>query len=130
MHNSNWHTFLEAQGARIDGGEMRHFGALSDELIAARDNTVLCDLSQFGILKVSGEDAQSFLQNLCSNDIKAITPNLAQLNSLNTAKGRAMATFLIWQNGTDYFLQLHNSLLATIQKKLSMYVLRSKVKIE
>jgi folate-binding protein YgfZ len=87
-------------------------------------------LSQFGILKVSGEEAQTFLQNLCSNDIKAITPNLAQLNSLNTAKGRVLATFLVWQSGADYFLQFPHSLLAAMHKKLSMYVLRAKVKIE
>jgi folate-binding protein YgfZ len=130
MHNSDWQTFLETQGAQIEDGVAQDFGAVADERIATRDGTVLCDLSQFGILKVSGEDAQSFLHNLCSNDIKAITPNLAQLNSLNTAKGRVLATFLVWQNGAEYFLHLPISLLTPIQKKLSMYVLRAKVKIE
>lgn len=130
MHNSGWQTFLETQGAQIGDGVTQYFGDVNAEIICARDNTVLCDLSQYGILKVSGEDSQSFLQNLCSNDIKAINPNLAQLNSLNTAKGRVLATFLIWQNGIDYFLQLPYGLLASIQKKLSMYVLRSKVKVE
>jgi folate-binding protein YgfZ len=130
MQNSNWQTFLEKQGARIDDGVVQYFGNASDERIATRDGTVICDLSQFGVLKVSGEDAQSFLQNLCSNDIKAITPNLAQLNCLNTAKGRVLATFLVWQSGADYFLQIPHSLLTSIHKKLSMYVLRAKVKIE
>ncbi len=130
MHKSNWLTFLETQGAHIKEGVVQHFGDSNTEIISTRDNISLCDLSQFGIIKVSGEDAQAFLQNLCSNDIKAITPVLAQLNSLNTAKGRVLATFLIWQNGNDYFLQLPDTLLAAIQKKLSMYVLRSKVKIE
>jgi len=130
MQNSNWLDFLKTQGAQFIDGVAVDFGNTATELVAARDSTVLCDLSQFATLRVSGEDAQSFLQNLCSNDIKAITPNLAQFNSLNTAKGRVLATFLIWQNGTDYFLHLPNALLATIQKKLSMYVLRSKVKIE
>jgi folate-binding protein YgfZ len=130
MHNSIWQTFLETQGARIAEGVIQDFGNASAERIATRDATVICDLSQFGVLKVSGEDAQTFLQNLCSNDIKAITPNLAQLNSLNTAKGRVLATFLVWQSGTDYFLQLPHSLLTSMHKKLSMYVLRAKVKIE
>jgi folate-binding protein YgfZ len=130
MHNSNWLIFLENQGAQIKDGVAQHFGDANAEIISARDTTVLCDLNQYGLLKVSGEDAQSFLQNLCSNDIKSITPTFAQLNSLNTAKGRVLATFLVWQYGTDYLLQLPNSLLTIIQKKLSMYVLRSKVKIE
>lgn len=130
MHNSSWQTFLKTQGAQIEDNVVQNFGAQSNELIATRDGTTLCDLGQFGILQVSGDDAQSFLHSLCSNDIKLITPNLAQLNSLNTAKGRVLATFLTWQNGADYFLHLPGALLAPIQKKLSMYVLRAKVKIE
>ncbi|TAJ79076.1 MAG: folate-binding protein [Gallionellaceae bacterium] len=130
MLNANWQAFLEQQGAHPQDGIVQDFGDASTERIATRDGTVLCDLSQFGMLKVSGDDAQSFLQNLLSNDIKAVTPQLAQLSSFNTAKGRVVATFLIWQNGSDYFLQLPATLIAPMQKKLSMYVLRAKVKIE
>ncbi len=127
--NPAWHEFLATQGAHLQDGVVQHFGDAQAELIAARDATVLCDLSQFGTLKVSGEDAQTFLQNLFSNDVKAVTPALAQWTSFNSAKGRMLASFLVWQNGTDYFLQLPRGLCGAIQKKLSMYVLRSKVKI-
>ncbi|MFA5824645.1 MAG: folate-binding protein [Gallionellaceae bacterium] len=130
MLNPNWQTFLQEHGAQFQDGIAQNFGDASAELIATRDGTVLCDLSQFGILKVSGDEAQSFLQNLCSNDIKTVSPQQAQLSSLNTAKGRVLATFLIWQSGADYYLHLPASLIAAIQKKLSMYVLRAKVKIE
>jgi folate-binding protein YgfZ len=91
---------------------------------------VLCDLSQFGILKVSGEEAKGFLHNLFSSDVNALTLENALPSSFNTAKGRALATLLIWREGADFLLQLPQSLIAAIQKKLSMYVLRSKVKIE
>jgi folate-binding protein YgfZ len=130
MLNPNWQTFLEQQRAQIQEGVVQDFGNATAERFATRDGTVLCDLSQFGMLKVSGDDAQSFLQNLCSNDIKAVTPQCAQLSSLNTAKGRVLATFLVWQNGADYFLHLPGALLAPMQKKLTMYVLCAKVKIE
>ncbi|MFA6013551.1 MAG: folate-binding protein [Gallionellaceae bacterium] len=130
MHNSDWQTFLESEGAHIQNEVVQDFGDAAAERIATRDATVLCDLSQFGLLKVSGEDAQSFLQNMCSNDIKLVTPQRAQLSSFNTAKGRVLATFIIRQEGADYFLHLPHALLASIHKKFSMYVLRSKVKIE
>ncbi len=130
MLNPNWQIFLQQHGAQLQDGITQNFGDACAERLATRDGTVLCDLSQFGILKVSGEEALSFLQNLCSSDIQAITPQLAQLSSLNTAKGRVLATFLIWQAGSDYYLHLPASLIATIQKKLTMYVLRAKVKIE
>ena len=128
--NPDWQTFLQRQHAHLHDGAALHFGDAQDELTAAQNSTILCDLSQFGILKVSGEDAQSFLQNMCSSDIREVGAQQAQISSLSTPKGRMLATFLIWQTDTDYFLHLPRSLCATILKRLSMYVLRSKVKIE
>ncbi|HEY5994508.1 MAG TPA: folate-binding protein YgfZ [Gallionellaceae bacterium] len=127
--NQSWHDFLSTCHAQFQDGVVQHFGDAAGELAAAQDGTVLCDLGQFGVLKVTGEDAQSFLQNLLSSNVKDVTSSKAQLSSFNTAKGRMLATFLIWQSGADYFLRLPRSLSAAMQKKLSMYVLRSKVKI-
>ena len=127
--NQAWHDFLSAQGALIQDSVVQHFGDAATERLATRDGTVLCDLSQFGILKVSGEDAQSFLQNLLSNDIRDVNGSRAQLSSFNNAKGRMLASMLIWRNGADFLLQLPRSQCEAIRKKLSMYVLRSKVKI-
>ena len=56
---------------------------------------MLCDLSQFGTLRVSGEDAQTLLQNLLSYDIREAGNTRAQLSSLNSPKGRMLATMLI-----------------------------------
>jgi len=127
--NSIWQDFLRQQGAKIQDGLVQHFGDAQTELATTRDSTVLCDLSQFGILKVAGEDAQSFLQNLLSSDVREIIEQRAQGSSLNSPKGRMQATFLIWRTGADYFLHLPRTLCLGIQKKLSMYVLRAKVKI-
>lgn len=128
--NREWEDFLATQGAQLRDNVVEHFGDAAAERIAARDGTVLCDLSQFGVVKVYGEDAKGFLHNLFSSDVNALTPQHALPSSLNTAKGRILATFLIWRNDAEYFLHLPQSLLAAIQKKLSMFVLRSKVKIE
>ncbi|MBU1424806.1 MAG: folate-binding protein YgfZ [Gammaproteobacteria bacterium] len=128
--NQDWQNFLAAQGAQIQDGTVQHFGDAVAEHTATRDGTVLCDLSQFGVIKVSGEEAQGFLHNLFSSDVNALTPQQALPSSFNTAKGRALATFMIWRTPDEFFLHLPQSLLATIQKKLTMYVLRAKVKIE
>jgi folate-binding protein YgfZ len=127
--NQDWQNFLTTQGAQIQDGAVLNLGDAAAELIATRDGTVLCDLSQFGVIKVSGDEAQGFLHNLFSSDVNALTPQHALPSSFNTAKGRALATFLIWRTSTEFFLHLPQSLLAAIQKKLTMYVLRSKVKI-
>jgi hypothetical protein len=128
--NPDWQHFLQQQHAQIQNDVVLHFGDIQNELLAAQNNSVLCDLSQFGTLKVSGEDAQSFLQNLLSSDLREVTAQHAQLSSLNSPKGRMLATFMIWRVEADYFLQLPLSLCPAILKRLSMFVLRSKVKIE
>ena len=40
-----------------------------------------------------------------------------------------LASMLVWPSGNDYLLQMPRGLCETLRKKLSMYVLRSKVKI-
>ena len=127
--NPDWHDFLTQHGATIEAGIVQRFGDAATELNSTAQITVLCDLSQFGTLRVSGEEAQSFLQNLLSNDIRDVSPTRAQFSSFNTAKGRMLATMLIWREEDDYLLQLPRVLCEPIRKKLSMYVLRAKVKI-
>src|SRR5665647_2907058 len=127
--NPDWHDFLTQHGAILAADIVQRFGDTAAELQATEQGTVLCDLSQFGTLRVSGEEAQSFLQNLLSNDIREISATRAQLSSFNTAKGRMLATMLIWREGEDYLLQLPRVLCEPIRKKLGMYVLRAKVKI-
>jgi len=127
--NPDWQNFLIQHAAAIDAGVVQSFGDPAAELLSTRQSTVLCDLGQFGTLRASGEDAQSFLQNMLSNDISEVSASHAQLSSLNSPKGRMLASMLIWRNGDDYLLQLPRVLCEPLRKKLSMYVLRAKVKI-
>ena len=127
--NPDWQNFLTQRAAAIDAGVVQHFGDAAAELCATAQGTVLCDLSQFGTLRVSGDEAQSFLQNLLSNDIREVSATHAQLSSLNSPKGRMQASMLVWRNGDGYLLQLPCVLCEPMRKKLSMYVLRAKVKI-
>lgn len=136
MMNENWKKFLTEQGATIQDGIVQYFGSGAGELVEARDGLVLCHLSQYGVLKVSGEDAETFLQNLVSSDVREVSPWRAQMSSLNTPKGRMLASFLIWRKGVlddadkAFLLQLPLSLCSGIHEHLSKYILRSKVKIE
>lgn len=127
--NPEWHNFLTQFGATIESGLVQRFGDTAAELNATAQDAVLVDLSQFGMLRVAGEEAPSFLQNLLSNDIREVSGTRSQLSSFNSAKGRILATLLIWREGDDYLLQLPRVLCEPIRKKLSMYVLRAKVKI-
>lgn len=127
--NPDWKDFLVRHAAAIESGVVQHFGDAAAERCATEQATVMCDLGQFGTLRVSGEDAQTFLQNLLSNDIRDVSTTRAQFSSLNSPKGRMLASMLIWRNGDDYLLQLPRDLCEPLRKKLGMYVLRAKVKI-
>jgi len=124
--NQNWNEFLARQGLSQDA---EHFSDQAAELKAARDATIVVPIADQGVIRASGEEAAGFLHNLMTNDVKNIPADGARLAALCTAKGRMMASFVIWREGADYLLQLSADILPTIQKKLTMYVLRSKVKI-
>ena len=127
--NPAWQTLLQENGARIAMNDVTDFGNPEAELQAARDGTVIVPLTHLGLIRAAGEDAAEFLHNLTSNDVKKLGAESAQYSSLNTPKGRMLASFLIWREDGGYVLQLSSDIQAAIHKKLSMYVLRSKVKL-
>nr|ART38181.1 F249 [uncultured bacterium] len=128
--NPEWTTFLSAQGLTADSAsQFEHFGALDAELQAARNGTVITPMADIGLIRVSGEDAASFLHNLVTNDIQGLAADSTRTAGFCTAKGRLLAIFLIWREGNDYLLLLPKEILPPLLKKLSMYVLRAKVKL-
>jgi len=90
-------------------------------------DTILTNLSDEGLIRVSGADAVAFLQGQLSTDTEKLSPALSQFSSWNNAKGRVVTLLRLFRRGDDIYLVLPQSLQATVQKKLSMYVLRSKV---
>ena len=90
--------------------------------------SVFCELPRFGLIRFSGAEAQTFLHNQLSCDVAALTGNKSTYGSYCTPKGRVLATFLLWRSGEDFFMQLPSPLREPIQKQLSKYILRSKVK--
>ena len=93
-------------------------------------NTVplFCDLSPLGVIGFSGADAQSFLHNQLTCDVAALAPDKSTYGSYCTPKGRMLATFLLWRSGEDFFMQLPSPLREPVQKQLTKFILRSKVK--
>ena len=129
--NTDWLEFLKQQNAHIDNDQMIvHFGDRDAELKAANTNDVLCELTHLGFIEVSGDEAQSFLQNQLSNDINLVSPQHSQLNAYCNAKGRALALFRVIQFHDSYYLQLPVELIDSTLKRLQMFVLRSKVTLE
>ncbi|HET8808480.1 MAG TPA: hypothetical protein VFM76_08875 [Methylophaga sp.] len=99
------------------------------------DKSIDCDQAGFAVLpdwqavQISGDDAESFLQNLLTNDVKAAHPDQAQLNGFCQAKGRLLAIFWLVRRADDFVLLLPADQADFLSQRLNMFKLRSKVAI-
>ncbi len=91
---------------------------------------VVVDLSHNALIGVSGDDAAAFLHGQLTNDVQALAVGGAQWNGWCSPKGRLLATFLLMRRADGYLLLIPAEIAAPIAKRLGMFVLRSKVKIE
>src|SRR5205823_4856141 len=86
-------------------------------------------LTRYGLLSVTGAEARAFLHAQLTNDIEHLAPDRSVLAGWCSAKGRLLASFLVIPSPTGFMLQLARDLAAPVAKRLSMFVLRAKVKI-
>ena len=83
------------------------------------------------VLSFDGADALSFLQSQLTNDVAALAVAGWQWQGYCSAKGRLQATFAMARTGEHAFAAVvHQSVAATLAKRLSMFRLRAKVTIE
>jgi folate-binding protein YgfZ len=122
-----WLQFLQEQGARVD----QDAGALdfNSDGAAIPPGGFVAPLTDLGLISLAGEDAAGFLHNQITNDVEHLSTGEARLAGYCTPKGRLLATFLMWKSADTIFLQLPRTIQPAIQKRLQMYVLRSKVKL-
>jgi folate-binding protein YgfZ len=87
-------------------------------------------LSHLGVIRAEGPDAANFLNGQLTQDFALLGPTEARLAALCTAKGRVTASFIGIKPQPDLVLLVcSRDILAATLKRLSMYVLRAKVKL-
>lgn len=102
------------------------YGPTGSELM---DGMVLLD--HFGVMEVRGEDAVKFLHGQLTQDLVLLPVGQARLAAYCTPKGRMLASFvLIKESEQTVLLVCSKDLVASTLKRLSMFVMRAKVKIE
>jgi folate-binding protein YgfZ len=84
-------------------------------------------LDHLGLIAFEGTDAPAFLNGQLTSDVQALTPERCQYGGYCTAKGRLLATFLLWRRERSFYLQLPAVLREPVQRQLSKFILRSKV---
>jgi len=90
----------------------------------------IAELSHLGVIRVEGDDAAKFLHGQLTQDFSLLGTDRARLAGFCNAKGRMQASFIGFkQNQSDILLVCSRDLLAATLKRLSMFVMRSKVKL-
>ncbi|MET0982746.1 MAG: folate-binding protein [Telluria sp.] len=128
---SNWTEHLASLGARFHIDEATAIEDFGRTLTAADLAAgFVAPVTDLGLIAVAGDDAASFLHNQLTNDVEHLGTGEARLAGYCTPKGRLQATFLIWRDASGtIWLQLPRSIQAPLQKRLAMFVMRSKAKL-
>ena len=86
-------------------------------------------LEERGILYISGDDTDTFLQNLISNDIKKVNDSNSCFASLLTPQGKYLFEFIITKHKKGYFLECEKKIIDALFLKLNSYKFRSKIEL-
>jgi len=90
------------------------------------ETTILDDR---GFVKVNGNEAKSFLQNIVTNDIEKITDSLTLFSSIFTPQGKYLYEFFILKFEDGYLLECEKKVTSEIIKIFNFYKLRTKVNL-
>ena len=90
------------------------------------ETTILDDR---GFVKINGDEAKSFLQNIVTNDIEKITDSLTLFSSIFTPQGKYLYEFFILKFEDGYLLECEKKLTSEIIKIFDFYKLRTKVNL-
>ena len=84
----------------------------------------------WGLILAEGPDTGTFLQGQLTNDVLLLPVGQARFAGYCSAKGRLMASFIVLKISNEKFLMIcHKDLLQATVKRLSMFVMRAKVKL-
>ena len=87
-------------------------------------------LTDWGLIRAQGPDAASFLQGQLTQDVAHLPADQARLAGYCSAKGRLLASFVLWRvDAETVLLACSADLLASTLKRLAMFVMRAKCKL-
>jgi tRNA-modifying protein YgfZ len=127
------------------GKSMAYLNGLQVRMITGRDNQTMQDVLKLisslsvplnlpqgpvGIIRAQGADAAKFLQGQLTQDVALLGLSEARLAAWCSAKGRMLASFVVFKNTPeDIVLLCASSVLPATLKRLQMFVMRAQCKL-
>ncbi|MGC9385391.1 MAG: YgfZ/GcvT domain-containing protein [Hydrogenovibrio sp.] len=129
--NSEWKAFLSSQGAQWnEQDDITTFGLADIERYMVKNGPVFTTLATQALIKVSGEEAFSFLQGQLTNDLSSVTETRAQMSAYCEPQGKVLAVLLVFKHEDAYYLNFDGSLTESLLKRLTLYKMNAKVTLE
>ncbi len=94
------------------------------------DAGAFASLEYYGLIRVSGADARSFLQAQLTTDLRELSVQRSQFSAWCNAKGRVQAVFRLFEREDSIVLRLPQNLVPLTLPRLKMFVLRAKVALD
>lgn len=94
------------------------------------NRNIALELNYLNVVRISGRDAERFLNDQFTNDIDALEPNRWQFTGYCTSKGRLIALMRLFVSDDGVYIILPGSLSDAVIQRLQIYVFRAKVSFE
>ena len=120
--NSDWQSFLKNNRAQ-------NSQPCASDKIDSTDN-IMTALSHLSLIKISGDDAENFLHNQFSSNIKKLIPNSLHFSAWCNPKGQVINTFFISKQKNYFLILLPNEEKERFINKLKIFIFRSKVELQ
>ena len=88
-----------------------------------------CLLADRGVIAVSGDDAESFLNRLFTNSVLDMPAGIARFAGLLSPQGKLLFDFFVVKQADGFLIDCQRHHAAELAKKLTMFRLRAKVVI-
>jgi len=92
-------------------------------------NGWVAPVADLAVLSVEGDDAVRFLHSQLTNDIETLNEERWVLAGYCSAKGRLLTSLMCWRTQAGVRLIIPQPFVPGLKKRLSMFVLRAKVRI-
>jgi folate-binding protein YgfZ len=87
-----------------------------------------------GVVKISGDDAKTFLNGLLTVDVGKMQPGAARYGALLTPQGKIVSDFIVYaaleNDGGGFLIDCPLALAGTLADKLKFYKLRAKIAVD
>ena len=131
---SPFHEIWAGMGAAfapVGGIELpRQFRGFRTEYDALATGAAAADRSYRGRLRVTGKDRASFLQNMLTNDVKAIATGAGVPAAFLTRQGKLVTDLVVFRLDDSYVLEMERERLGATRESLSRYVVSEDVTLE